>query len=160
MTKGCQSTRETGGRFLVSRFIGAASEASIQPSAFSALPKNRNPRGDSNLRGCCGRDRPFTVHKRVKQGTVPYFTLCDFELFNCSCVSRGNKIPCPDRAIGTGRLFLCFCRGHTKFLLRHIQMRSGFFVLATRSGGRRCCSIVDRSDAKPGRKRRPHLCMD
>ena len=36
-------------------------------------------------------------------------------------------------------------------------MRSGFFVLATRSEGRRCRSIVDRSDAKPGYA--PAICL-
>ena len=82
-----------------------------------------------------------------------------------------------------------FCYSfYTKSLPRHVQMRSVFFVLATRSGGRRCRSIVDRSkvgnpegfpspaesqtadgrtedpnaapSVKPGRKRRPQKCMD
>ena len=71
-----------------------------------------------------------------------------------------NAIDKNDVCISIASLWEIAIKAYTKFLLRHIQMRSGFFVLATRSGGRRCCSIVDRSDAKPERKRRPHLCMD
>ena len=48
---------------------------------------------------------------------------------------------------------------HTNLNLKGDKMASGFFVLAKLNGGRRCYSIVDRSEAKRERKRHRQIVV-